>query len=798
MPRQATSQSSRSLLVTLSSSPFSAASAELRAARAKIRGVFSCLVPNGSKTVSTDEGGFGANGKIDTPRMIETHLLPKHRRRLLQLADQARRVVTSRFDQSTKQSSFRFWRILVTTAVLSSLVSYIIDQTTLTVGNVRTKFTNFQNGQALLGVIAFDVGLVILARLIVRTSVEAEGSGFPEMKAMIFGKAMEPYLTLKVLFVKATALSLGIGAGLPLGKEGPNVHMAGCISRSLGPDFYHTRRAQNTVAGIHLLLAACAVGVGCSFSAPIGGVIFSLELVLPQVFDYIGYFGCCMSAVTGSICFALYRSWTLGSETLVPLMSTNIASNEGLDSPNPSLRLALDIVLGAVCGLLAGIWIKLHAATVKAMKLWRQKEDSRAQYQMSKQPEYSRTRTTLYHALLGGHKNEPELSARQVQVMSKVSKAFGATREMTRSWWTWRDLIQITAVVILNTVLADSLPLLNGRPQPLLLSKLFDKNLLSQSDWVVTGLTPCMTMICCFLMKFVVTILALCLPNPAGVVAPAMIIGGLLGRVFGMCLPEAIIKLVLEIPPGNENTPEVWNEALGAFMARLAIVGAAAFCAGVCRAFAMAITVFEVLAMPESVLPLCSASLAAITVANRIALPYFDTNLMGRGLGGISALTQTKKATEPAFTIMKRLGMEDCLQESMTVAEVRKLIDETDDDVYAIAQSLSAHWHDCQGILKGSIRRNNVEKLLADHARGGPEAVIDFRNAQLQRPTEVINGPPLPPMVEGTPLCVVPLTTLQEVYLLMKITRSTMVYVCEHNLLFGEIKWKELLGHSLN
>merc|ERR1719410_104659 len=228
-------------------------------------------------------------------------------------------------------------------------------------------------------------------------------------------------------------------------------------------------------------------------------------------------------------------------------------------------------------------------------------------------------------------------------------------------------------------------------------------------------------------------------------------------------------------------------------MARLAIVGAAAFCAGVCRAFAMALKVFEVLALPDSLLPLCSASLAAITVANRIALPYFDTNLMGRGLGGISALTQTKKATEPAFVIMKRLGMEDCLQESMTVAEVRKLIDETDDDVYAIAQPLSAHWHDCQGILKGSIRRNNVEKLLADHARGGPEAVIDFRNAQLQRPTEVINGPPLPPMVEGTPLCVVPLTTLQEVYLLMKVTRSTMVYVCEHNLLFGEIKWKELL-----
>lgn len=688
----------------------------------------------------------------------------------------------------------------MTTAIFSSLVSYTIDQTTQSVGIIRSRFTNFHSGQDFLYVIAFDICLVILARLIVRTTVEAEGSGFPEMKAMIFGKAMQPYLTLRVLFVKAAALALGIGAGLPLGKEGPNVHMAGCISRSLGPEFYETRKAQNNVAGIHLLLAACAVGVGCSFSAPIGGVIFSLELVLPQVFDSIGYFGCFLSAVTGSICFALYRSWTAGAAVLLPLLSTNVVEGEGIDSPNPTLRLALDITLGVICGLGAGLWIKMHAWTIKTMKRWRMKEtDTTSQSTDKKQKDYGRTRTSLYNALLGGHQKE-ELTQQQVQKLASITKAMGATKAMSnRKWWTWRDLIQIAVVVILNTVLAASLPLLNGRPQPVLLSELFDKTLLSRpDDWVVQGLTPRMTMTCCFLMKWFTTYLALCLPNPAGVVAPTMIIGGLLGRVFGMCLPEAIIKLVVVIPPDMDDTPEAWNELLGPFMARLAIVGAAAFCAGVCRAFAMAITVFEVLCLPGSVLPLCSASLASITVANRIALPYFDTNLMGRGLGGISALTHTKKATEPAFTVMKRIGMDDCLQESMTVAAVQKLMDETDDDVYAIAKPLAANWHDCQGILKGCIRRTNVEKLLADHVRGGPDAVIDFRDAELQRPIEVPNEPTVPPPVEGVPLCVGPLTTLQDVYLLMKVTRSTMVYVCEHNLLFGEIKWKELLGHSLD
>ena len=39
------------------------------------------------------------------------------------------------------------------------------------------------------------------------------------------------FLTFRVLISKALALALGVGAGLPLGKEGPNVHLAACIAR---------------------------------------------------------------------------------------------------------------------------------------------------------------------------------------------------------------------------------------------------------------------------------------------------------------------------------------------------------------------------------------------------------------------------------------------------------------------------------------------------------------------------------------------------------------------------------------
>ena len=41
----------------------------------------------------------------------------------------------------------------------------------------------------------------------------------------------------------------------------------------------------------------------------------------------------------------------------------------------------------------------------------------------------------------------------------------------------WRDLFLVASVTALNTFLAGSLPFLGGKPQPLLISNIFDKTL---------------------------------------------------------------------------------------------------------------------------------------------------------------------------------------------------------------------------------------------------------------------------------------------------------------------------------
>ncbi|KAG8136238.1 putative Chloride channel protein [Naja naja] len=53
-----------------------------------------------------------------------------------------------------------------------------------------------------------------------------QGSGIPEMKTILRGVVLKEYLTLKTFVAKVIGLTCALGSGMPLGKEGPFVHIA--------------------------------------------------------------------------------------------------------------------------------------------------------------------------------------------------------------------------------------------------------------------------------------------------------------------------------------------------------------------------------------------------------------------------------------------------------------------------------------------------------------------------------------------------------------------------------------------
>ena len=105
-------------------------------------------------------------------------------------------------------------------------------------------------------------------------SKDSRGSGIPEMNAIMAGVSLPQMLSFKT-FVSTVLAQIGmLCSGLSIGKDGPFVRIAGCIAEMLP----YKEMKDNKYIHHHFLAAAVAVGITATFGAPIGGVLFSIEV----------------------------------------------------------------------------------------------------------------------------------------------------------------------------------------------------------------------------------------------------------------------------------------------------------------------------------------------------------------------------------------------------------------------------------------------------------------------------------------------------------------------------------------
>ncbi|VDO78946.1 unnamed protein product [Heligmosomoides polygyrus] len=116
---------------------------------------------------------------------------------------------------------------------------------------------------------------------------QAIGSGIPEMKTILRGIILKEYLS------------------------GPFVHIASVVANQLSRFLpISTGVFENESRASEMLAAGCAVGVACTFSAPVGGVLFSIEVTAAYfaVRNYWrGFFAATCSATLFSILQGLRR-----------------------------------------------------------------------------------------------------------------------------------------------------------------------------------------------------------------------------------------------------------------------------------------------------------------------------------------------------------------------------------------------------------------------------------------------------------------------------------------------------------
>src|SRR5580693_4018067 len=191
------------------------------------------------------------------------------------------------------------------------------------------------------------LGAVGVTFLVTNFAPEAKGHGVPEVMDAIYykGGVIRPVVAL----VKSLASALAIGSGSSVGREGPIIQIGSALGSTLG-QIVRMPVGQR----IALVAAGAGAGIASTFNTPIGGVMFAIELMMPEV--SVDTF-LPVAIATGAATFV--GRWFLGQQPafLVPQMEP-LTANAGAVA-----LLVLYAALGALTGVAAAGFIRaLHLA----------------------------------------------------------------------------------------------------------------------------------------------------------------------------------------------------------------------------------------------------------------------------------------------------------------------------------------------------------------------------------------------------------------------------------------------------
>lgn len=152
----------------------------------------------------------------------------------------------------------------------------------------------------------------------------AAGSGLPEMKCILSGLTLAKYLSRKTLVAKVLGVTMGLGSGMIVGRQGPFVHVASCIVNMMSYARCFRNLGQNQAIRMQLLAAACAVGVSVAYGAPIGGVLYSIE-VTSTYYPIRYYWAAFIASIVSGFAFRALWNLFLGQSVLLPVVPTNFS-----------------------------------------------------------------------------------------------------------------------------------------------------------------------------------------------------------------------------------------------------------------------------------------------------------------------------------------------------------------------------------------------------------------------------------------------------------------------------------------
>lgn len=185
---------------------------------------------------------------------------------------------------------------------------------------------------------------IMISNLISHVSTpEARGHGVPEVMVAVSedGGKIRPIVALVKILVSA----ITIGGGGSVGREGPIVQIGASFGSTVAQIFHLNQREM-----VILVAAGTAGGLGAVFNAPIGGVMFAVELIIPEISIFT-----IMPLVVSSVGSIFITKFIFGPDPQFVIPAYTMISH---------FELFYHILLGVLCGFLSVAFIKVNVKTM--------------------------------------------------------------------------------------------------------------------------------------------------------------------------------------------------------------------------------------------------------------------------------------------------------------------------------------------------------------------------------------------------------------------------------------------------
>ncbi|XP_028328058.1 chloride channel protein 2-like isoform X3 [Gouania willdenowi] len=474
------------------------------------------------------------------------------------------------------------WIFLILLGLLMALVSWVMDYAIAFCQEAQKWMHGGLDSNLLLQYIAWVTYPVVLitfsAGFTQILAPQAVGSGIPEMKTILRGVVLKEYLTFKTFVAKVIGLTCALGSGMPLGKEGPFVHVASLCAALLskfmaalfGGSYMEEpfEANKNELRNTEMLSAACAVGVGCCFAAPIGGVLFSIE-VTSTFFAVRNYWRGFFAATFSAFIFRVLAVLNQEEDTITALFKTRFR----LDFPFDLQELPAFAILGVACGFGGALFVYLNRLIVECMR----KQKTINKFLLRKRLVYPALVTLLVSTLtfppgLG------QFMAGQLTQHESLVALFD-----NRTWC--------------RQGVAEEFDYISHH-----------------HAWKHPQVNLFITLILFIIMKFWMSAVATTMPVPCGAFMPVFLIGAGFGRLVGEIM-------AVMFPDGIQVDGTVYPIVPGGY----AVVGAAALSGAVTHTVSTAVIVFELTGQISHILPVMIAVILANAVAQALQPSLYDS-----------------------------------------------------------------------------------------------------------------------------------------------------------------------------